>query len=203
VSETTTRVGWLRCDGSGENCTHLPESTTFYAPTEADLGRTFRQGLTVYSPGGVSPERVGDPSPPVQAAVVTPTPTPTPTPQPTASPTPVPTPPANSYPTGPGPVPPPTPTPTATPSPVASPAAGARPAVTVSLTRAGAVRVTSDRARTVTVRLRDARTHKVLAHTTVKVTRAKTVRLKARGRTVIAEVAYPGGSAKSGKVRLR
>jgi len=64
------------------------------------------------------------------------------------------------------------------------------------------VRVRSDRARTVVVRLRDARTRRVLARATVKVRGEKTVRFKTRRRTVVAEVTWPGGRATSPRVRL-
>ena len=127
------RIGWLRCDASGANCTRLANEMQAYelhagrprphVPSDAD--RPTR-------PAGESPESTSEPSRVIGPAYV---PTPTPTPNPDPSPTPVPTPPANSWPTG---TPTPVPTSTATPSPQptrarAPPGADARrPAATAS-----------------------------------------------------------------------
>ena len=91
------RIGWLRCDASGANCTRLASELQAYEATPADLGHTLRQTLITYGPGGESPENTSERSPVIGPGHV---PTPTPTPNPDPSPTPVPTPPANSWPTG-------------------------------------------------------------------------------------------------------
>ena len=113
------RIGWLRCDASGANCTRLASELQAYEATPADLGHTLRQTLITYGPGGESPENTSERSPVIGPGHV---PTPTPTPNPDPSPTPVPTPPANSWPTG-----TPTPVPTTTATPTAHRPRPARP----------------------------------------------------------------------------
>ena len=49
------RIGWLRCDASGANCTRLASELQAYEATPADLGHTLRQTLITYGPGGESP----------------------------------------------------------------------------------------------------------------------------------------------------
>ena len=56
LRELNGRIGWLRCDASGANCTRLASEMQAYEATPADLGHTLRQTLITFGPGGESPE---------------------------------------------------------------------------------------------------------------------------------------------------
>ena len=115
------RIGWLRCDASGANCTRLGERA---AGVRAPAGRP-RSHVPSDTDDLHDQRRVARRTRRSRSPVIGPpyVPTPTPTPNPDPPPTPVPTPPANSWPTGTS-----TPVPTSTPAPTAAPG----PTVTAS-----------------------------------------------------------------------
>jgi hypothetical protein len=203
----------------------LRQTLVVYSAAGESPERTSDAGPVITAPAGPSPtptpSPAASPTPiptPPFVPVGTPAPSPTPTPQPTASPDPAPTPsaPVISTPTptpaaDPDPISTPDPTPTAPPLPTlypfASPAPSGTPApsstpvvkrVTVTLLRDDRVRVRSDAARTVVVRLRDAATRRVLARRTIKLRAGThTLRVGNARKRAFAEVTWPGGRAVS------
>lgn len=180
--------------GATPTPTATPGATATPAPTTTP-GTTATPTPTA-SPGATAtPTPTATPATPAATATASPGSTPTPTPTPTDSPAPSAT--ASPAPTAaPAPAPHgPTANRAPSPRPSASPPAKR---VTVALLPDRRVRVRTDATRTVTVRLRDAATRRVLARRTVKLRAGThTVRVGKVRKRAFAEVTWPGGRAVS------